>query len=71
MSIPRGEEGQLYNGRLEKRSTCMKEMLIEEGLNKQGWTVWIGRVGGSSALVIHLRNVPKRNEASDTIDRID
>ena len=37
----------------------MKEFLIEkEGLNKQGESVWIRRVGGSSAMTIPLQDIP-------------
>ena len=36
----------------------MKELIIEgEGLNKQGWNIWIGRGRGSSAMIIHLGDV--------------
>ena len=46
----------------------MKEVLIEwEGLNKQGENVWIGKGGGSSALVITMGNLPSGNEA-ETIE---
>ena len=48
----------------------MKYMMIEgEGLTKQGWSLWIGRGGGFSAVVIPLRDVSGGNEASETIDR--
>ena len=46
----------------------MEEVLIEgEDLNKEGRNVWIGRGGGSSAVVILLGDVSGGNEAAETI----
>ena len=48
----------------------VKKLLIEgEGLNKQGRSVWKGRGGGSSVVILPLGYVPRQKEASDTIDR--
>ncbi len=44
----------------------MKEVpLQEEGLNKQGGSVWIGRAGGFSVIATPLRDVPAGSEASE------
>ena len=49
----------------------MKEVLIEgEGLTIQEGSLWIGRGGGSTAVVIPLNGTPGGNEASITIDYI-
>ena len=43
----------------------MKELLIEEGgSNKQGGSVWIGRDGSSSVVVIPLADIFGGNKAS-------
>ena len=45
----------------------MKVLLIEgEGLNQQGGSVWIGRGGGSSAII--LGNIPGGSKVSETIN---
>ncbi len=44
----------------------MKEVPLEGGrMNKQGGSVWIGRGGGSSAVVTPLEDVPGGSEAAE------
>ena len=48
----------------------MKKVLLEgEEFYTQGRNVWIGRGGGSSAVAVFLGDVPKGDEASETINR--
>ena len=50
------------NNRVKNYIPYMKEVLIKgEDLHKLVGSVWIGRVGGSSAVVIPLRNVFRVN----------
>ena len=44
-------------------------VLIDEGLNKQRGGVGIERGGDSSAVAIHLGDIPGGHEASEIMDR--
>ena len=53
----------------------VKEYLHERGvdrgdrLNKQGWSMWVGRAGGSSAMAIPLGDISGEYKVSETFHR--